>query len=266
MTTLRTYNNYTPEYKFYKEMHINQTLDFVKNKYKKYSNLDNTRISIKTALELMDEFIDPSDPDLHEPNSIHAYQTAEAIRKDNPENKELQIIGLIHDLGKVLFSFGEPDWCVVGDTYVVGCEFPKSIVYYDTLKENKESEFNKYAGIGTDAGTSNGIYKPKCGLENLYITFGHDMYLYEVLRQNTNHKISKKGMNIIRYHSFYPWHKEGAYRQFMNEEDDKTLEDVLHFNKYDLYSKADVAFTLTDEIKQYYDNLLDEFFHGELQW
>ena len=139
-------------------------------------------------------------------------------------------------------------------------------MYYDTLKENKESEFNKYAGIGTDAGTSNGIYKPKCGLENLYITFGHDMYLYEVLRQNTNYKISKKGMNIIRYHSFYPWHKEGAYRQFMNEEDDKTLEDVLHFNKYDLYSKADVAFTLTDEIKQYYDNLLDEFFHGELQW
>ena len=244
MTTLRTYNNYTPEYKFYKEMHINQTLDFVKNKYKKYSKLDNTRISIKTALELMDEFIDPSDPDLHEPNSIHAYQTAEAIRKDNPENKELQIIGLIHDLGKVLFSFGEPDWCVVGDTYVVGCEF------------------NKYTGTGT----SNGIYKPKCGLENLYITFGHDMYLYEVLRQNTNHKISKKGMNIIRYHSFYPWHKEGAYRQFMNEEDDKTLEDVLHFNKYDLYSKADVEFTLTDEIKQYYDNLLDEFFQGELQW
>jgi len=251
MTTLRTYNNYTPEYKFYKEMHINQTLDFVKNKYKKYSKLDNTRISIKTALELMDEFIDPSDPDLHEPNSIHAYQTAEAIRKDNPENKELQIIGLIHDLGKVLFSFGEPDWCVVGDTYVVGCEFPKSIVYYDTLKENKESEFNKYTDAGTDTGTSNGIYKPKCGLENLYITFGHDMYLYEVLRQNTNHKISKKGMNIIRYHSFYPWHKEGAYRQFMNEEDDKTLEDVLHFK---------------DEIKQYYDNLLDEFFQGELQW
>jgi inositol oxygenase len=92
------------------------------------------------------------------------------------------------------------------------------------------------------------------------------MYLYEVLRQNTNHKISKKGMNIIRYHSFYPWHKEGAYKQFMNEEDDKTLEDVLHFNKYDLYSKADLEFTLTDEIKQYYDNLLDEFFQGELQW
>jgi len=258
MTTLRTYNNYTPEYKFYKEMHINQTLDFVKNKYKKYSKLDNTRISIKTALELMNGFIDPSDPDLHEPNSIHAYQTAEAIRKDNPENKELQIIGLIHDLGKVLFSFGEPDWCVVGDTYVVGCEFPKSIVYYETLKKNKEGEFNKYAGTG--------MYKPKCGLENLYITFGHDMYLYEVLRQNTNHKISKKGMNIIRYHSFYPWHKEGGYKQFMNEEDYKTLEDVLHFNKYDLYSKADVEFRLTDEIKQYYDDLLDEFFQGELQW
>ena len=258
MTTLRTYNDDTPQYELYKKMHINQTLDFVKDKYKKYSKLDNTRISIKTALELMDKFVDPSDPDLSEPNSIHAYQTAEVIRKDNPENKELQIVGLIHDLGKVIFSFGEPNWCVVGDTYVVGCEFPKTIVYYDTLRENKDNEFNKYDSLG--------IYPYKCGLENLYITFGHDMYLYEVLRQNTNHKISKASMNIIRYHSFYSWHTGGYYKQFMTEEDDKTLKDVLHFNQYDLYSKADTDFKLTDEIKQYYDDLLDEFFNGELQW
>ena len=129
MSTLRTYHDDTPQYNLYKEMHTNQTLDFVKAKYKQYSALNNTRISIKTALDLMDSFIDPSDPDLHEANSIHAYQTAEAIRKDNPEDRELQVIGLIHDLGKVLYSFGEPNWSVVGDTYVVGCQFPKSIVY-----------------------------------------------------------------------------------------------------------------------------------------
>ena len=92
------------------------------------------------------------------------------------------------------------------------------------------------------------------------------MYLYEVLRQNTNHKISKTGMNIIRYHSFYPWHTGNDYKQFMTEDDEKILEDVLHFNQYDLYSKADTDFKLTDEIKQYYDELLDEFFDGELQW
>ena len=65
-------------------------------------------MSIKKALEMMDDFIDPSDPDLDVANSIHAYQTAERIRKRYPEDKELQIAGLIHDLGKVLFSYGEP--------------------------------------------------------------------------------------------------------------------------------------------------------------
>ena len=90
----------------------------------------------------MDNFIDPSDPDLSVENSIHAYQTAERIRKKYPDNKQLQIIGLIHDLGKILFEFNEPSWCVVGDTYVVGCQFPETIVYYDTMKENPD--FDKY--------------------------------------------------------------------------------------------------------------------------
>ena len=56
---------------------------------------------------MLDEFIDPSDPDLDLPNSIHAYQTAERIRKARPLQYELQLTGLIHDIGKVLFKFGE---------------------------------------------------------------------------------------------------------------------------------------------------------------
>ena len=48
-----------------------------------------------------------------------------------PDDKEYQLIGLIHDLGKVLFTFGEPDYAVVGDTYVVGCKLPKTMVYYN---------------------------------------------------------------------------------------------------------------------------------------
>lgn len=36
---------------------------------------------------------------------------------------------------------------------------------------------------------------------------------------------------MIRYHSFYPWHREGAYRHFMNEEDEADLKAVLAFNR-----------------------------------
>ena len=118
--SLRVYEKDTPQYFFYKEMHENQTLEFVKKKKEQYFSFENQKMIMKNALVMMDSFIDPSDPDLDIENSVHAYQTAERIRKKYPDNKEFQIIGLIHDLGKVLFSLGEPSWAVVGDTYVVG--------------------------------------------------------------------------------------------------------------------------------------------------
>jgi len=255
-TSLRTYEINTPQYYLYRDMHINQSLDYVIAKKQQYSVLNNKQMTMKEALSQLDSFIDPSDPDLDEENSIHAYQTAERIRKLHPTNKELQLVGLIHDLGKVLFTFGEPNWAIVGDTYVVGCEFPTTIVYYDTLKEN--IDFGKY--------DTNGIYESGCGLENLHISFGHDEYLYEVLKQNEGkHKISPSLMNVIRYHSFYPWHTSGEYKQFMNELDKETLKNVNHFNQFDLYSKEDSP-DISNEIKKYYDELLEEYFPTILQW
>lgn len=44
---------------------------------------------------------------------------------------------------------------------------------------------------------------------------------------------------MIRYHSFYPWHKEGAYTHLMNEADQEAMKAVKAFNPYDLYSKSD---------------------------
>ena len=213
-------------------------------------------MKIKDALIALDTFVDPSDPDVDVPNSIHAYQTAERIRKKYPKNIELQLTGLIHDLGKVLFSFGEPNWSIVGDTYAVGCKFPESIVYYNTMKINPD--YYKYDELG--------IYKKNCGLDNLYISYGHDEYLYQVLLQNMDkNKLSKKYLDIIRYHSFYPWHTSCDYKQFMDESDEIKLKDVNDFNQFDLYSKEDDT-TITDNIKKYYNYYLDEYFPHKLQW
>ena len=132
MSELRVYEEGTPQQELYKEMHKNQTYDYIINKLEQYSKLNNTKMKMNKALSLMNNFIDPSDPDLDEENIIHAYQTAERIKKKYPEDKQYQLIGLIHDLGKVLFTFGEPNWAVVGDTFVLGCELPECIVYYDT--------------------------------------------------------------------------------------------------------------------------------------
>jgi inositol oxygenase len=250
--SLRNYNKNTKQYNLYLEMYVNQTIDLVKSKRREYSQLNKKRMSIKDALLLLDSYIDPSDPDVDVPNSVHAYQTAERIRTMYPDDTEFQVIGLIHDLGKVLFSFGEPSWAVVGDTYVLGCEFPESIVYYESLK--KSPEYNNV-----------GLYKTGCGLDNLIISYGHDEYLYSVLKGNNNHKITHKYMDVIRYHSFYPWHTKGEYMEFMCEKDSDTLKNIKKFNEFDLYSKED-SVDITEEIKKYYDQLLDDYFDGDLYW
>ena len=237
MTDQKDFRVFTPnttQHDLYKEMYKHQTYDYVEQKLTQYNKFNHGKFTVQQVLSMMNSFVDPSDPDLLAiPNSVHAYQTAERIRKAYPKNYEMQICGLIHDLGKILYHFGEPGYNIVGDTYVVGCQFAKSIVYYDDLI-NLNSDYDHVV-----YGTPNGIYKPGCGIENLTLSFGHDEYLYQVLCHNKSHMMTNKYMNVIRFHSFYPWHTGGDYRQFMKPSDNIILQDVLEFNQYDLYSKGD---------------------------
>jgi inositol oxygenase len=90
--------------------------------------------------------------------------------------------------------------------------------------------------------------------------------LYQVLKHNeSKHKLSQESLDIIRYHSFYPWHTSGEYTRFMDESDSQKLKNVNHFNQFDLYSKEDSP-EISDEIKQYYSALISEYFPDELQW
>lgn len=51
----------------------------------------------------------------------HALQCAEAIRSKHPDKEWMMVVGLIHDLGKILGAkFQQPQWAVVGDTFPVG--------------------------------------------------------------------------------------------------------------------------------------------------
>ena len=258
MLTLRNYSINSPEYIFYKNQHKYQTLTSVKKLKDKYNIFDRVNMKMIDALLMMNDYIDPSDPDMNLPNIIHAYQTAERIRKKYPNDKSLQITGLIHDLGKILFSFGEPSYNVVGDTFVVGCAFSKKIIFYETFKDNIDYTNSLY-------NSKYGIYNENCGLDKLHLSYGHDEYLYQVLKHN-NHKLENKYLNIIRYHSFYPWHTGGDYKYLMNESDKEILKDIHDFNQFDLYSKEDVDFKLTDEIKKYYDILLNEYFPNSINW
>lgn len=60
------------------------------------------------------------------------------------------------------------------------------------------------------------------------ISFGHDEYLYRVLKHNKT-KLPEQALNMIRFHSFYPWHSSGDYSHLQNEKDEETKKWVLRF-------------------------------------
>ncbi|XP_023545591.1 inositol oxygenase 4-like isoform X1 [Cucurbita pepo subsp. pepo] len=244
----------------YRLNHINQTYDFVKRMREEYGKLDKTEMSIWECCELLNEVVDESDPDLDEPQIQHLLQSAEAIRKDYPNEDWLHLTALIHDLGKVLLLpifGGLPQWAVVGDTYPLGCAFDKSIVHHKYFKDNIDQDNPAY-------NTKYGIYSHGCGLDNVVISWGHDDYMYMVAKENGT-TLPSAGLFIIRYHSFYPMHQEGAYRHLMNKEDLENLKWLSVFNNYDLYSKSKVLVDV-EKVKPYYQSLIRKYFPSKLKW
>ena len=67
----------------------------------KWLKFDHVEATIMEALEMLNDLVDESDPDLDLPNIVHAFQTAEQIRLHHPDKEWFQLTGLIHDLGKV---------------------------------------------------------------------------------------------------------------------------------------------------------------------
>ncbi|XP_057418625.1 inositol oxygenase 2-like isoform X1 [Lotus japonicus] len=245
---------------FYRLQHINQTYDFVKRTREEYKKLDKAEMSIWECCELLNEVVDESDPDLDEPQIQHLLQSAEAIRKDYPDEDWLHLTALIHDLGKILLlpKFGElPQWAVVGDTFPLGCAFDESNIHHKYFKDNPDAKCPAFS-------TKNGIYTEKCGLDNVMMSWGHDDYMYLVAKENGT-TLPSPGLFIIRYHSFYPLHREGAYTHLMNEEDKDNLKWLHIFNKYDLYSKSKVLIDV-EKVKPYYLSLIEKYFPAKLRW
>lgn len=255
--TFRNYEDAKDHVKvFYAEQHAKQTLEFNLKAREKFHSETRARMTIWEAIEKLDTLIDESDPDTSLSQIQHLLQTAEAMRRDGKPDW-MQLTGLVHDLGKLLCFYGaEGQWDVVGDTFVVGCKFSDKIIYPATFEANPDFNDPKLM-------TENGIYEAGCGLDNVLLSWGHDEYLYNVLKDQST--LPKEALSMIRYHSFYPWHREGAYRHFMRDGDEEQLRAVKAFNPYDLYSKSDNPPSVT-ELKPYYMSLIDKYIPGVLDW
>ncbi len=237
---------------FYQRHHRTQTLAKATELRDKY------KARIVGSATMWERFIslrtinDESDSDLEGMTQLgHALQTANAIVADG-QSEDWIILGLIHDLGKIIQSEGEKPEFVVGDVYPVGCRFGQSIVYYDFLQENPDWNHPVYS-------TLYGIYEPGCGLENVVMSFGHDEYMYQIIKDVMPYEVAW----TIRHHSFQS--VAGDYTHLMNAQDKELRESHMKkFMGYDLYTKNPK--TAGESHLKYYQELIERRFPDLINW
>merc|ERR1712083_528655 len=81
-----------------------------------------------------------------------------------------------------------------------------------------------------------GIYKEGCGIENVIMSWGHDEYLYHML---------------VNY--------------MARPQDEKVMEWVKEFNKFDLYTKS-TKVPDVEALKPYYQVLVDKYLPGVISF
>ncbi|MFZ6012297.1 MAG: inositol oxygenase family protein [Bacteroidota bacterium] len=238
---------------FYRLNHSYQTVDFVKAKRAEFLSFDKKEMPIWEAFNFLNQLVDDSDPDTDLDQLQHLLQTSEAIRRDGHPDW-MVLAGLIHDMGKVLCLFGEPQWAVVGDTFPVGCAFSDKIVYPQFFENNPDNKNELYR-------TRYGIYAPNCGLDNVLMSWGHDEYVYHMVKDN----LPEPALYMLRYHSFYSQHREDAYAHLMDEHDKEMFKWVKLFNPYDLYSKNPNP-PDWNKLRPYYEDLVAKYLPATLKF
>jgi len=238
---------------FYRLNHANQTIEFVLSRKRRFLGLNRTRMTVWEAMEFLNTLVDDSDPDTDLTQIEHLMQTAEAIRRDG-HPRWFVLTGLIHDLGKILCLWGEPQWAVVGDTFPVGCAYSDKVVFPEFFPNNPDFQIPAYQ-------TSCGIYEDGCGLDKVHMSWGHDEYLCHVVKDY----LPPESLYVIRYHSFYAAHRDGAYRHLLNDLDRQMMPWVRKFNPYDLYSKGESRPDVP-RLSGFYQDLINEYFPQSLKW
>lgn len=238
---------------FYRLNHTYQTFDFVQQKRADYLQFNRKEMSVWDAFDFLNQLVDDSDPDTDLDQFQHLLQTSEAIRHDGHPDW-MVLTGLMHDMGKVLCLFGEPQWAVVGDTFPVGCAYSSKIVYPAFFKDNPDYNNPLY-------NTRLGIYQEGCGLRNVTMSWGHDEYVYHMLKNY----LPEPALYMLRYHSFYAWHHEGEYGYLLDDHDKEMLKWVDLFNPYDLYSKNPIA-PDWNKLKTYYEELVKKYLPSTLKF
>ena len=238
---------------FYRLNHTYQTYAYVQEKKNDFLRFNKKEMPIWEAFDYLNQLVDDSDPDTDLDQMQHLLQTSEAIRNDGHPDW-MVLAGLVHDMGKVLCLFGEPQWGVVGDTFPVGCAYSDKIVFPEFFAGNPDYNDPVYS-------TKYGVYEPNCGLDNVHMSWGHDEYVYHMMKDY----LPEGALYMLRYHSFYAQHREQAYDHLMNDHDREMFKWVKLFNPYDLYSKNPNQKSWA-ELKPYYEDLVAKYLPATIRF
>ena len=211
-------------------------------------------MTVWEALEFLNTLVDDSDPDVDFTQIEHALQTAEAIRAAG-QPRWFIVTGLVHDLGKILCLFGEPQWAVVGDTFPVGCRWSPKIVYSQFFSDNPgpararvpDRERHLRAGL-----------RPR---QRAHVVGPRRVRLPR--RQGSTAR-TKRSTCCATTRSTRGTRKS-EYSHLLNDRDRAMVKWVRAFNRYDLYSKGS-ARPKVEELMPFYEDLVKEFFPAPLRW
>jgi hypothetical protein len=109
----------------------------------RFLRFDKMEMSLWDADDLLPQLVDDSDPDTDLDQFRHLPQTSEAIRHDGHPDW-MVLVGLMHDMGKAICLFGEPQWGVGSDTFPVGCAFSDMVVYPAFFSLNPDFSDERY--------------------------------------------------------------------------------------------------------------------------
>jgi inositol oxygenase len=238
--------------RFYRSHNREQTFERAGALRRRYAERTLGRATVLERFDALAGVFDESDGDLVGMSQLgHALQTANAIRRDGRSEAWL-VLGLVHDLGKILAQHGLPQEFVVGDIWPLGCAFSRNIRFARYLEENPDARDPVYA-------TRCGVYEEGCGLERVTFVYGHDEYLADVLRDHVPDEVRW----TIRHHSFQSLADD--YLHLFDARDLRLREEWMKpFAGYDLYSK-DPETASTEHLPEYRE-LLARWFPRPLAW
>ncbi|KAG7352877.1 myo-inositol oxygenase [Nitzschia inconspicua] len=224
-----------------------QTVSFIKEMHRKYSDFDTCKLSILDALELARDL--PADKYSGSDVSVRTLSFAMAEMARNEGHPDwVQFVALVQTLGCLLkihnpFAFGETgkefDWTITGaESRVVGSKAPDCCAYVEFRRLNPDEKDPQYS-------TYLGMYERNVGLENVLLNWSSNEYMYYMLKYN---KVSlpEDAFKILKFIPLVDWHSRKQYRHFSTTDDEKVREPVVDFYNICLNAKRCILKTGKD--------------------